>query len=626
MSHITKTLVRLHFAWMLCLTLVHAPAAIGQERFTIGVLNDLFAAEEQAPRQFLTPDEAFRLESEAMSDGTLLARWIIEPGYYLYQEQLGAEQDGQDLIAMGRVEIPSGKPKTDEYFGETHIYTDLLEIRIQPIAGAGPITLTYQGCADGGICYAPQEQIIELERLTTTAPTAPAGSTEPTAPFVSEQDRLVEVIASTQLGLIAMTFFGLGLLLAFTPCVLPMVPILSAVIVGAQTQERSTARALSLSLAYVLAMALAYTAAGIFAGLFGANLQAFAQHPAVLIGFSAIFVALALSMFGLYELQLPGAIRDRVDSLSRRQHGGTLTGAAVMGLLSALIVGPCLAPPLAGALIYIGQSGDAVLGGLALFSLSLGMGVPLIVVGVSTGGFLPKAGPWMETVKAAFGVLLLGVAIWLLQRIIPAEISLLSWGGLAIATALLLGAFRSATDTTPLQKLIQGLGLSTFVYGVILIISAASGGDRLQTPLAHLRAPSDQSATLNEVEFVPIKSFADLQREITRASSESRYAILDFYADWCVDCIKMERETFNNPEVASLLSSFRLLQADVTRNDATDRELMRQLDVIGPPTLLIFNQRGDELPNYRILGFMEPNEFVRHLREATRADSNRRTP
>jgi len=424
-------------------------------------------------------------------------------------------------------------------------------------------------------------------------------------------------------------FFGLGLLLTFTPCVLPMIPILSSIIVG-QGEGLTTRKAFTLSLTFVLAMAATYTLAGVVAGLSGANLQAVFQNPWVLGVFSGLFVLLALAMFGLYDLQVPASLQARLTALSNRQQGGTYIGVGIMGFLSALIVGPCVAAPLAGALIYIAQTGDAVLGGMALFALSLGMGTPVLLVGTSAGRLVPKVGPWMSAVKAGFGVLLLGVAIYLLERIVPEWVVLLLWGALLCVVAVYLGAFDSlGTDAGGPRRFAKGVGLVALVYGVALVVGGSAGGGDVFRPLGAFSASGGSEAP--SLRFRPVKGLAGLEAELDLASSQGRPVMLDFYADWCVSCKELERYTFSDPEVQAVLSNAVLLQTDVTANDEQDRSLLRALGLFGPPAILFFGADGKERRSYRVVGFMDAEPFRAHaaralgLGEALRA-RDRATP
>lgn len=405
-------------------------------------------------------------------------------------------------------------------------------------------------------------------------------------------------------------FFGIGLLLAFTPCVFPMIPILSSIIVG-QGEGLSTKRAFLLSLVYVLAMALTYTLAGVLAGLFGANLQAAFQNPWILVSFSALFVVLALSMFGFFELQLPASLQAKLANVSNKQRGGTLTGVAIMGLLSALIVGPCVAPPLAGALIYIGQTGDALLGGAALFALSMGMGAPLLLIGTAAGKYMPRAGGWMDNVKAIFGVSLLAVAIWMLTRVLPDMVSLLLWALLAIASAVYLGALENAQ--TGWQKLSKSFGVVLLTWGLFLLISAASGGHSALKPLAHLTSASATGASQPTLALSKVNNIAELNAALTLAQQQNKAVMLDFYADWCVSCKEMESFTFSDAQVQHRLNDMMLLQVDMTNNTEEQQALLKQFSLVGPPAILFFNPDGQELRSLRVIGFMDAAKFAKQL-------------
>ena len=468
-----------------------------------------------------------------------------------------------------------------------------------------------------------------MERTLTVAMPAGEAATVASAPSstpdlpVSEQDRLANALAGDGKLLTLMTFFGLGLLLAFTPCVFPMVPILSGIIAG-QGEGITTRRAFTLSLIYVLAMALTYTGAGIVAGLFGSNLQAAFQNTWIIAAFAGLFVLLSLAMFGFYELQVPAALQTRLNAMSNRQSGGTFTGVAIMGVLSALIVGPCVAAPLAGALIYIGQTGDAVLGGMALFALALGMGVPLLVFGTSAGKLLPRAGAWMDAVKAVFGVALLALAIWMLERILPPTLIMLLWGALAIGCAVYLGAFdRLTPPVSGWRRLWKAAGVMLLIGGTIQFLGAAAGGKDWLQPLAGIGGGSAAHSEI--VHFERIKSGQDLDEQLQLAAATGKPVVLDFYADWCVDCRRMEKYTFPEPNVQSMLGKVTPLQADVTANDDVDQALMKRLGIIGPPAILVFGLDGEELRPFRVVGYQKSDRFVEHLTQAlqyTGADSS----
>ena len=395
-----------------------------------------------------------------------------------------------------------------------------------------------------------------------------------------------------------------------------MIPILSSIIVG-QGETLSTPRAFILSLAYVLAMAFTYTVAGIIAGSWGYNLQAAFQEPWLLISFSAVFVLLALSMFGFYELQLPASLQSKLHDISNKQKGGSIVGVAIMGFLSALIVGPCVAPPLAGALIYISQSKDAMLGGLALFAMSMGMGTPLIAIGTSAGKWLPKAGAWMNVVKAVFGVLLLGLAIWILERVLSPGISMALWSVLFIVTSVYMGTLQALPATaTGWHKLGKGLGIILMIYGVMLLVGSATGARDMFHPLEHFSVSKTDQQKIAHVKFKKIKGLDEFNNELEKAKTQGKPVMIDFYAVWCVDCVRMERTTFTDPEIISYLERAVVLQSDVTPNDELDKQLMKHFGIIGPPAILFFGPDGNELKQYRLFGYSAPDKFMNHIKNA----------
>jgi len=585
---------------------------------------DLFS--DRSEPEVLPPDEAFLFSAEVVDGDAIRARWEITPGHYLYRNKFRFELRDADGVALGEVTMPPGKQKEDEFFGRIQIYEAPMEVLLPLIRDnrePTEVTLTvrYQGCAEElGICYPPIDKSHSLTLPAAGAAPAAGGNAgaQSAAPgeTLSEQDSLAASLAGGNTLWVLLTFFGLGLLLAFTPCVFPMIPILSSIIVG-QGEGLTTRKAFILSLVYVLAMAATYTVAGVIAGLFGANLQAAFQNPWILSTFAAVFVLLSLSMFGFYDLQLPSALQSKLSEISGRQEGGTLTGVAIMGLLSALIVGPCVAPPLMGALIYIGQTGDPWLGGAALFALSMGMGAPLIAIGTAGGKLLPRAGGWMDAVKAVFGVLLLGVAIWLLERILPATLVMVLWGVLALISAVYLGALEPIREGgSGWRKLWKGLGVVLLLYGALLLIGASTGGKDPLQPLGQMRLAGGSATAPAHLEFKRIKSVADLEQELTTAAAQGRPVMLDFYADWCVSCKEMEKYTFSDPDVIEALRGATLLQADVTANDKTDQALLRHFNLIGPPAILFWNGTEQERKNFRVVGFMPAETFAAHTRQA----------
>lgn len=573
--------------------------------------------------QFLPVDEAFQPRARATDDGGIAVTWRIADGYYLYRHAFDFES-ATPGVQIGAAQLPDGAKTRDEFFGEIETYrqlvTALLPVSRAPDApAAAALEVQYQGCADAGLCYPPQTRTLTVQwdgaAARSAGPahtTAPPGS--PGGGYVSEQDRLAGLLAESDLIWILASFFGLGLLLAFTPCVLPMIPILSGILVGSGSGLGAW-RGLLLSGVYVLAMAAAYTAFGVLAGLFGANLQALLQTPAVLVAFALLFVALALAMFGVYELHTPVAWQTRLSRLG--QGRGGVAGAAAMGFGAALIVGPCLAPPLAGALLYIGASGDAVLGGIALFALGLGMGTPLIALGTIGGGALPKAGAWMDKVRVFFGVILLGVAVWLLARILPGPVILALWALLLAGYAVFLGALEPLGEMRGGRALAKAGGVLGLVYAVILLVGAALGGGDPLHPLQPLTSAAGPApAVTHPAPFRRVDDLPELRSALAAAARAERPAVVDFYADWCVECVHMARTVFTEPAVRAALAPVAALQVDVTAYDRGDRGLMRALGVLGPPTMLFFGADGEERQRYRLVGAVDAEGFLAHLQRA----------
>jgi thioredoxin:protein disulfide reductase len=581
--------------------------------------------------ELLEPEVAFAASARAISQNAVVVRFDIAEGYYLYRDKLGFRIAEGEGIELGPVNPPDGILIEDEFFGETETYRDSVEILVPVLRGVDDVAeivlaVDYQGCADLGVCYPPLTQDVAVTFAATLADEAdelPAIGTDRAVLDdgpVTEQDRIAAQLADGRIWLVALAFFGFGLLLTFTPCVFPMIPILSNIIVG--QKDLTTRKAFFISLAFVLAMAFTYTLAGVFAGLAGANLQAAFQNPWIIGGFVLVFIALAMSMFGFYELQMPSGIQSRLASMSNKQEGGTLVGAAIMGFLAALIVGPCVTAPLVGALLYISQTGDAVLGGIALFALSMGMGAPLLAIGTSAGKILPKAGPWMDAVKAVFGVGLLAMGVWLLERVIPGEVALFLWSSLFIVTAIYMGALQSLpVGASGWRTLWKGVGLVLLVYGVILMLGAATGGKDMFRPLSGLSTPAtmvvgaDGVQRATQMEFTKVDSIADVEREVAAAQQRNQPVFLDFYADWCVDCVRLERTTFQDPRVIQAMSEVHLLKADVTANSSEHRDLMRAFNLFGPPAMIFYDADGTELRNYRAVGYMNAERFLAHVEQ-----------
>ncbi|VAW74845.1 Cytochrome c-type biogenesis protein DsbD, protein-disulfide reductase [hydrothermal vent metagenome] len=596
----------------------------------LGALNALGASFDFGDdSELLPPDEAFRLDVLVKDADHIAASWVIARDYYLYRDKFEFALEAADGITLLPVQMPEGEHKNDEFFGDIQVFHEVVDVGLglrREAGAATPVTLIvkYQGCAEAGVCYQPMSKRIELMLPPADGSSAAAvavvnaGPAESApAPDLSEQDAIARRLMDGNLIATLLAFYGFGLLLSFTPCVFPMIPILSSIIVG-QGASITTRKSFTLSLVYVLAMASTYTLAGVVAAQFGENLQAIFQNVWLLGGFAAVFVLLSLSMFGFYELQMPSFIQNKLSGVSNRQKGGSLTGVAVMGFLSALIVGPCVAAPLAGALIYIGQTGDAVLGGLALFTLSMGMGTPLIAIGVGAGKLLPKAGVWMDRVKAVFGVLMLAVAIWLLERVLPPSLTLTLWASLLLMSSVYLGALDGLpVEATGWSRLWKGLGLLSLVYGVLLLIGAASGGSDPLRPLANVSGGGSGQAIAtqaHEVSFKPIHSLADLQRELDAAVREGKPVMVDFYADWCISCKEMEKYTFGNARVQQVMEGFVLLQADVTANNADDKALLKHFGLFGPPGILFFDASGKERPELSVVGFKKADAFLQIIK------------
>lgn len=564
------------------------------------------------------PRTAFRL-SAISEAGKVRLHWDIADGHYLYRSRVRVEFPQAKGLSFSPPALPDGEKKNDEFLGTVQVYHHGLDVVLSYTGVAKPtdlvpIIVTYQGCAERGICYPPQTETLQV-RLMPGNPSPPVtvGLVGPISD-ASEQTRLAGILAGGNAAWVMLVFAGFGLLLAFTPCVLPMVPILSGLIVGSG-ERTGPWRGLGLSAAYVFSMATAYSLLGMVAGRFGQNLQAWMQSPWIIGAFSALFVVFALAMFGLFDLQLSGSLQTRLTKVVNRLPGGRLTSVSVMGFLAALIVGPCVTPPLAGALLYIGQTGDMLTGGLALFALGLGMGIPLLFVGVLGGSILPKLGGVMEAVRAAFGFVLLGIAISMLSRIVPEPITIGLYGALLLGLGVSLGGFEPlSTVASPALRLRKYSGVLAAVYGILLLVGSAAGTHSPLSPLAVLAQQSGTPGTENPTpSFLPLKSLDQLQTAVATASG--RPVVVDFYADWCVSCKQMERNVFSDPRVAAILRQMVLLRPDVTANDAQDRALMQGLKVVGPPTILFYGLDGQELRTFRLVGEADVETVLDRLRQ-----------
>jgi thiol:disulfide interchange protein DsbD len=573
----------------------------------------------------LPAEKAFVFEAIATGSDEVLARFTMPKGYYLYRDKTNfALADSKDAT-LGAPKWPPGKDHTDENFGTTTVYFDQVEVPIavshtNRSAQSIALTANFQGCLENSVCYPVMTRTVNVTLPATAdaSSSTPAPSAAPAAAATSGTDSRFQHALDGSLWLVFGVFFLAGLGLAFTPCVFPMIPILSGIIAGAG-DNISTKRALLLSFIYILANAVIFTIAGVIAGLAGKNLQAAFQTPWVLWSFAAMFVLMALSMFGFYELQLPSSWQSKIANVSNKQSGGSLMGVAIMGALSALIVGPCVTPPLAVAVLYIAQKHDALLGGFALFALALGMGAPLVVFGASAGKLLPRAGAWMDAVKAVFGVTFLALAIWMLSRILDGVWIMLMAGVLAIACAVYLGALERLPDgASGWRRLWKALGVILLIAGAAELIGLAAGSDDLLQPLRGLSAGSGNAGAASAtLPFRKVKSLADVERELAAAKSAGKPALLDFYADWCVSCKEMEKFTFPKVEVQSALADFVLLQADVTADDDIDKELMKHYGIVAPPDTLFFGADGAEKHALQLTGPEHAEDFVKRITAVT---------
>lgn len=574
---------------------------------------------------FLPPDQAFNLQITMRDANTLQASFNITPGYYLYRNKTSFASN-DDSVKIAAIKLPKGEIKQDPNFGAIEVFHRSFQAEITLERGNTAATelalkAGYQGCSDQGLCYPPIEKTLSVRLpdsktgqlppavpVISEAPPLSAITPLPAAP-ASESSQISQLFKSGNFWLIVSFFFGAGLLLAFTPCVFPMIPILSGIIVG-RGHKITKMHAFILSLAYVLGMAITYAAAGVAAGFSGSLISNALQTPWVLGSFSALFVLLSLSMFGFYELQLPSALQSKLVDTSNKLHGGHLSGVFAMGALSAVIMGPCVAGPLAGALLYIGKSHDALLGGTALFALALGMGAPLLLIGSSAGVLLPKAGAWMEAVKQFFGVMLLALAIWIIQPLLPIGVQMLLWAALLIFSAIYLRVLDALPhNASGWHRLGKGIGLLALLLGVSYLIGALSGARDILRPLGNLGHTATQAPVA--LQFTRVKDVAELDRHLAQA--RGRTVMLDFYADWCISCKEMERFTFADATVQARLKPVLLLQADVTANSEADNALLKRFGLYGPPSILFFDALGNEMSDFRVTGYQDAVQFLKSL-------------
>ena len=543
--------------------------------------------------ELLEPEKAFRFTARPL-DGSIEVRFAIADGYYMYRDRFRFEAQGG--AQLGKPELPAGISYKDQFFGEMQIYRKEVRIRV-PVQGSGTVDLkvTSQGCADAGVCYVPMESAASLRVVAAnlTGPGPAQMDPQPRWSIFASDMEIAQLFQGSNAALVLAGFFGFGLLLTFTPCVLPMIPILGGIIAG-EGAQLDKKRALALSGTYVLSMALTYALAGVAAAYVGSLLAAYLQNVWVLGAFAAVFVLLALSMFGVYELRLPQAVEQRLHGAHGKLKGGRLASVAAMGALSAVIVSPCVSAPLAGALLEISRSGDMVLGGSALFAMALGMGVPLMLVGLSEGALLPRAGAWMVAVKRFFGLMLLAVAVWIVSPVLPPLAGMLAWSLLAFGVATLLRRSRVAA-AFPL------------VAGIALLVGALAGSRDPLRPLAVFSAGTPHSSP---VVWTRVASLGELQ---TRLQAPGRMVMLDFYADWCVSCKEMEAFTFSDPKVRAQLDQMLLLQVDVTANNENDKALLKRFSLFGPPGIVFFDAEGREIKGLRVIGYQKPDRFLKTL-------------
>lgn len=563
------------------------------------ILAFLLVSQVIAADDFLKPSEAFQVEIDSTKKEVT---WTIADGYYLYKSRVKVSLAEDKTASIPFYFLTKAEEKDDPNFGLVNVFHNHMAIAIdQSKDQLGNLKITYQGCAAAGLCYPPQTKVVSFDEVVNTKlksdssslPTSKETAKVSKASNEGEEGQLVKLLLNGDRFWVLITFFFLGLGLTFTPCVLPMIPILAGIIAG-QAGNITAKKGFFLSLSYVLGMSFSYSLAGVLVGIFGAqlNLQALFQAPGVLVSFSVLFVLLSLSMFGFYELQLPMFIRDRLDKLSQRSVGGPYLGVGIMGAVSALIVSPCVSAPLAGALIYISTTGDAVLGGSVLFVMSLGMGVPLLLVGLGGGKYLPKAGMWMMQVKAAFGVILLGVAVALVSRIVSDTVSVYLWALLIIVYAIHLAPFDSGSIGWGKTK--QGIAFVLLLYGVAVFSSGLAGKPSLEKPLGYVSSVSNSGmATEEQPLFDRIKDVETLKNAMQKAKANGKVVVLDMYADWCTACLAMEKDVFSNGDLKIYSNKISFLQLDLTENTSAQQAFLSKYGVFGPPTLLFFSSHGD---------------------------------
>jgi len=562
----------------------------------------------------LPAKEVFEVNVKKIDPNTFVINWQIKQGYFLYSKRIKLSQQPESNVHLGTVRFPATLTKTDKQGRTYTVYRNQLSLPVG-ILGEKPgetlLNLNYQGCADDGFCYPPEQRQIKLA-IDNNLALSQVNLEEPTSKETTNQtepnNEIAQIFANHNWAMILLIFFGFGILLSFTPCILPMVPVLSGIIVG-HGKDVTTRKAFFLSLSYVLSMSVTYAVVGAVVALLGSNLQVNMQSPWAISLFSLIFILLALSMFGFYEFKLPDSWQQKISGTNRNQRGGHYIGAAIMGCLSTLILSPCVTAPLIGVLTYIAQSKNVMLGSLTLFFLSLGMGTPLLLVGTSAGKWLPESGAWMEAVKAFFGILLIAVAIYLMSRILPANLIMMLWASLLIFSGIYTGALTHSPSNQ--EKFYQGIGIILLGYGLLILIGSSMGSTNPLQPLVNLQAatmPTSQLTTINQTH-----TLSSLEKAI--ADAHGKPVMLDFYADWCASCKVMEATTFKDPRLQEALSHFAIIKIDVTANNTNDKEILSHFNVVAPPTFVFFNAQGELLNGLTLVGERSVNDFLNTIKK-----------
>ncbi|MFT3742464.1 MAG: protein-disulfide reductase DsbD [Gammaproteobacteria bacterium] len=574
----------------------------------------MLVASGSPSQQPVSVDKAFSVSASLFGNDTILVHWDLLPKHHLYRNRFSFKVLQPPNASIGQIIYPTAQPRDDAIFGHYFVYTQPVTLPIpiiKPDLNQTVLQVTYQGCADDGYCYPPTTHTItaDFTSRTTTIDTPATAPATPANTDNAQTQTFVRTLAGNDIAIIVLTFLGFGVLLSFTPCVLPMLPILSGIIVG-QQKTMNARRGFLLSLTYVLSMSVTYAVAGMLVGLAGSSIQAIFQKPWVIILFSLLFVLLAFSFFGFYKLRLPGGFEEKVGALSLHfQKKGHYLSVAVMGCLATLIVSPCVTPALVGVLGYIGKTGNAAIGAIALFALGFGMGLPLLIVGSLGGKLLPKAGMWMKTLENVFGVFFLAIALWMLNRLLPPPVTLALWSAFFISCAIFMGAFSTHVEKG-WHKLWKGMGILFLVYGILLLVGAAQGNGNVFQPLA---LPPQTTTHSTEENFISVKNLTELKTQLRQAIAQNQPVLLDFYADWCISCQEMKYATLQNPSVLNQLKSFKVIRADVTANNAEEKALMAYFQVVAPPSFLFFNAQGNLMNNLTLVGKVDAPAFLQQL-------------